>query len=126
LAGPLKGGPFPILKQGEISMKRLLLAAALLSFGAGALAADGKAVFEAGGCKVCHDAKKDGIGPSLATIAAKYGDKKKDLVTFLEGTGKPVVVPEKFPLMKPSVTKTQALKPEERDALADFILSHKK
>ena len=106
-------------------MKRLSLLAAILTFGTPALAADGKAIFEASGCGACHQAKEAAVGPSVAEIAKKYAKKEKELVVFLEGTGKPIMIPEKFPMMKPNLEKTAALSKEERQALAKFLLGGK-
>jgi cytochrome c len=90
-----------------------------------ALAADGKAVFESNGCTACHAADKEMVGPSLQEIASKYAANRDALVAFLGGSAAPKVDPDEFAIMKPNLTKTQALADADRAALADFILSHK-
>jgi len=104
-------------------MKKWIAAgAAALFLASAALAADGKALFEANGCTACHNPTKDTVGPSLMKIAEKYKGKKEELGKFLEGTAKPIVDPASFAMMKPNLTKIQALSKEERAALTDFLL----
>jgi cytochrome c len=102
--------------------KWITAAAAALFLATAALAADGKALFDANGCIACHNPDKDTVGPSLAKIAEKYKGKKEELVKFLDGTAKPIIDPTGFAMMKPNLTKTQALSKEERAALSDFLL----
>ncbi len=108
-------------------MKRMFLgiATGLLLLPGVALAADGKKVFDDGGCTLCHKPKEETIGPALTKIAATYASKKDDLVRFLSEEGQPIVYPDKFAIMKPNLLKTKALSKEDRSALADYILSQK-
>jgi cytochrome c551/c552 len=107
-------------------MRQTLIVASviLLLLPAAGFAADGKAVFERGGCRLCHKAK-EGIGPSLSMIASAYRDKKDALLRFLNGETQPAMLPEKFLIMKPALLKTKALSKEEQGALADYLLSQK-
>jgi cytochrome c len=102
--------------------KWIAAAAAALFLAPAALAADGKALFEANGCTACHTPDKDTVGPSLMKIAQEYKGKKEELGKFLQGTAKPIVDPAGFAMMKPNLTKTQALSKEELASLADFLL----
>ncbi len=106
-------------------MKRALVLVMFAAvFGGSALAADGRAVFEAARCAGCHKPDTDKVGPSLKTMAGAYGAGKDDLVAFLAGAAEPRMNWGKFSIMKPNLQRTMALSDEERGALADFILSH--
>ncbi len=106
-------------------MKRALVLAVLgVVFGTSAVAADGKAVFEAARCAGCHKPDAEGVGPSLTAMAAAYGEEKARLVAFLAGAEEPRMDSGKFSIMKPNLRRTMALSDDERGALADFILSH--
>jgi cytochrome c len=110
-----------------IAISAAMLVPALL-FGASAQAEDGAAIFQAKGCVACHDATQDrtaqGLGPSLQQVAAAYKGDQAGLVAFLKGEGEPKVAPDKYPIMKSQLAITQALTDAERDALAQFLLSH--
>ena len=106
--------------------KALIIAAAgLWLLPAAALAADGKAAFDKGGCGLCHKANQDGVGPALGKIAGAYAGKKDALLRFLNAEADPIVLPDKFPVMKPALLKTKAMSKEEQAALADYLLSQK-
>lgn len=102
----------------------LMVVSIFLICSSAALAADGKALFESNGCGACHAPATKLVGPALSKIAAAYAGKKPALVDFLDGSGRPVVDPGQFSLMKPNLEATKALTGEERSALADYILSH--
>lgn len=106
-------------------MKTILVVLTLALACSPALAEDGKAVFENNGCTACHSADRERVGPPLTKIASTYGGSKDELLAFLSGKADPRVEPQKFAIMKPNLTKTQALSDSEKGALADFILSHK-
>jgi cytochrome c len=59
---------------GDNVMKTLkvVLAAGLLTLGTAAMAADGQALAQKGGCLACHSVDKKVIGPAYKDVAAKY------------------------------------------------------
>ena len=101
------------------------IAAGLLLLPAAGLAADGKAVFDKGGCGLCHKANQEGVGPSLGKIASAYAGKKDALLRFLNAEADPIMLADKFAVMKPSLLKTKALPKDEQGALAEYLLSQK-
>ncbi|OQX06855.1 MAG: hypothetical protein BWK76_25630 [Desulfobulbaceae bacterium A2] len=84
----------------------------------------GKALFLAMKCTECHDADKQINGPPLKTIAAVYGEKER-LLNFMRSDVPYIVEPARSRTMEPRRRKLKALKPEEQDALATFLMSHK-
>jgi cytochrome c len=62
---------------------------------------------------------------STLEIARSYKEKEKQLTIYLNGQAESIVNPRKASMMKRYVQKTKALTPDERSALADFILSHR-
>ncbi len=86
---------------------------------------NGQSLFQTKGCTACHQAAVDTVGPALKKIAAAYAGKKEELIKFFNGEGKPKVDPAKFAIMQPQIATLKSLSPEEKEALADFILSHK-
>ncbi|WP_457625913.1 c-type cytochrome [Persephonella sp.] len=107
-------------------MKKIMTAAVLglAITTAGAMAADGGALFKSKGCAACHQASVDTVGPSLKKIAQAYKGKEGDLIKFLKGEAKPIVDPAKFGIMKPQLNTTKAMSDDELKAMAEFILSH--
>ncbi|SNZ02448.1 cytochrome c [Persephonella hydrogeniphila] len=107
-------------------MKKIMTAAVLglAITAAGAMAADGGALFKSKGCAACHQASVDTVGPSLKKIAQAYKGKEGDLVKFLKGEAKPIVDPAKFGIMKPQLNTTKAMSDDELKAMAEFMLSH--
>jgi len=86
---------------------------------------DGEAVFKSLGCMSCH--KKEGtsrINPTLAEISQAYQGKAAQLIQYLKGESEAIVRPAKSNLMKSKIAKTKNLADAERQAVADFILSH--
>ncbi|MDW7710766.1 MAG: c-type cytochrome [Deferrisomatales bacterium] len=106
-------------------MKRILapLAGTLLALTPAAFAADGKAIFEAQRCGVCHKEDAAAMGPSLQQIAEVYAGKKDAMVSLLEGKGDPLMDTGKYErsMTKP-IEKLQPLSAEERDALAGYLV----
>ncbi len=91
-------------------------------------ATDGEKIFQSKGCVACHDATQDrvsiGLGPALKQIAASYKGHQDALVEFLKGEGKPKVYPAKYPIMQAQLAMIKGLSPEDRQALAKFLLTH--
>jgi cytochrome c len=66
------------LKETAMKVRLFIAITASICISATAFAADdGEALFNKSGCTSCHSLAKQGVGPSLKDIAAKYaGDKK--------------------------------------------------
>ena len=112
-------------------MTRLFLAAAaLFALPSAALAEDGAALFSGRACTACHHAEKDqsamGLGPSVKMIKEAYSAEGKGgaeaVAKFLNGEGKPIVKPELYPVMQGQVALTKAMTPEQRKALAEYLM----
>jgi len=86
---------------------------------------DGKAVFIANGCTVCHTNSANSIGPKISVIAKAYHGKKEQLVKFLKREAKPIVAPEEFAMMNAFLLNTKKLDDKGRLAIAKYILSSK-
>jgi len=86
---------------------------------------EGKAIFLANGCMVCHDLEDNKIGPSVKDIAKAYVGKKAQLILFLKRESKPIVEPEDYAVMSANLFATKRMKDKDLSDLADFILSIK-
>lgn len=86
---------------------------------------DGRKLFSAKGCTVCHKEKLDTVGPSLAKISSKYNGDKGSLIQFFKGKHPAVVDPARYTMMKPQISITKNMSEQELNALADYILSIK-
>ena len=87
-------------------------------------AGENAALYESLRCGTCHKPDTKAAAVSLAEIAGTYqtGDK---LVKFMKGEAKPIVESDKWGLMRGQMSKLSALGDEEKEALADYILSFK-
>jgi len=85
----------------------------------------GKDLYVKKGCNLCHHPEKEVVGPSFKHVAETYKGNKEDLLKFLNGEAQPIVNPKEFSFMKSVLIQLKRMKPEEREALADFILSSK-
>jgi len=111
-------------------MKRFLPLLALAVLPTSALAEDGAALFTAKACMACHHADKDqsamGLGPSIKMIKEAYAAEGKGgaegIAKFLNGEGTAIVKPELFPVMQGQIALTKTMTPEQRKALADFLM----
>ncbi len=84
----------------------------------------GKKLFAGkGSCIACHEIHAVHIGPSLVRIAGVYREKKGDIVKFLRGTEKALVVPAQYGIMKTNFVITQKMSKRELQALEAFIMS---
>ncbi len=99
------------------------LSATLFLVNAYAESANGKNIFEAKGCVVCHKKDMDTIGPSLKTIATAYTGKEKSLLTYLQGSGTAIVDPARAAVMNPQLVKTKILPEEDLRDLAMHIIT---
>lgn len=111
-------------------MKRILPALVLAVLPSSALAEDGAALFTAKACTACHHADKDqsamGLGPSIKMIKEAYAAEGKGgaegIAKFLNGEGAAIVKPELYPVMQGQVMMTKTFTPEQRKAIADFMM----
>lgn len=76
-----------------------------------------------GSCAACHEINAPHIGPSVARIARVYKEKKGDIVEFLQGSAKALVVPAQYGIMQTNFVVTQSMSKRELQALAAFITS---
>ncbi len=108
-------------------MKMLILGLSLMItiFSSSILAdsANGKVIFEAKGCVLCHKKDMDTVGPSLRSIAISYSGKESTLVTYLKGQGSSIVDPARAPVMTPQLVKIRTLFEEEFRDLAEYIVA---
>lgn len=84
----------------------------------------GAEIYESLKCGACHKPDVKAAGSSLAEIAKAYQSKDK-LVAFMKGESKPVMGSEKWGMMKGQLPKLTALGEEQKEALADYVLSFK-
>jgi cytochrome c551/c552 len=98
--------------------------AAALAGGGGAWAADGAEIFVTLKCGMCHKPDKKAAAISLAEIVQTYSDKAR-LVKFFKGELKPLIESEKWGMMRGQLEKIKALPDQDKEALADYILSFK-
>jgi cytochrome c551/c552 len=110
-------------------MRLIALVVFILSIGTwmvvgNAWAGDGAAVFNSLNCGRCHKPDKKAAAVSLAEIAKTFGDKEK-LVTFFKGESKPLIESEKWGMMKGQLAKITPLPDQDKDDLAEYILSFK-
>ncbi len=106
-------------------MHRILALAlgVLLTLPAAALAADGKALFEANRCGTCHKEEASGVGPSLKKIAEIYEGNQARMVSLLEGKEKPLMDTGKYErTMTKPIEKLQGLSAEELSSLARYLV----
>ncbi|MFZ0929609.1 MAG: c-type cytochrome [Syntrophobacteraceae bacterium] len=101
-----------------------LVLVSVLAAGGVALAADGAEIFATLKCSMCHKPDKKAAAISLAEIVQTYSDKAK-LVKFFKGEIKPLIESEKWGMMRPQLEKIKALPDQDKEALADYILSFK-
>lgn len=101
----------------------LVLAQAFLISNASANTTKGQEIFETKGCTICHKSDVDTIGPSLRTIATHYLGKERDLLSYLQGQGTPIVNPSRAAVMEPQLIKIRSLFEDDMSDLAKYIVS---
>lgn len=74
-------------------------------------------------CTVCHHATNAGVGPNYTDVAKKYKETNGNIVKFLKGEAKPIVLPEQYELMKPNLEVTKKLSGDDLAAIAAYIRS---
>ena len=109
-------------------MRSIILVTFILCMGFGALigtarAGDGAALFDSLKCGMCHKPDKKAAAVSLAEIAKVYGDKEK-LVKFFKGD-KPLIQSDNWGMMKGQFSKITPLSDQEKDQLAEYIITGK-
>lgn len=87
-------------------------------------ASDGAVVYESLKCGSCHKADKKTVAVPLIDIAKAYADRAK-LIQFLRGESKPIIESEKWGMMRGQMKRIAPLQEQEKEALADYILSFK-
>lgn len=110
--------------------RSMLAAAAILLLPGTAFAEDGAALFAGKACTACHHADKDqtsmGLGPSVKMIKEAYSAEGKGgvdgVAKFLNGEGTAIVKPELYPVMQGQLAITKAMTPEQRKALAEYLM----
>ena len=81
--------------------------------------------FSEKGCVACHQVDTKTIGPALTEITKGYNEDGVALAKFFNGEADAIIDPAQAPLMAPQIKITQNLSEDERNALADYIFSHK-
>jgi cytochrome c551/c552 len=88
-------------------------------------AAEGEEVFARLKCGMCHKPDKKAAAVSLKEIDKVYSD-KDILVKFFKGGMKPLIESDNWGMMRAQLEKIKGLPDDEKEALADYILSFKK
>lgn len=85
----------------------------------------GKKLFTSKTCSACHQEQIKVVGPALKDIAAKYKANKANIVDFLQGKTKPIVVtdPGQTAIMQASLNITKPMKVDDLKAISDYIMS---
>jgi len=108
-------------------MKKIILGlsfiATLLATNVSAEINDGKTIFDAKGCGLCHKPHADTIGPSLRAIWTAYLGKEMSLLSYLKGQGEPIVDPARAAVMNPQLVKIRSLTDEDIKKLAEYVVS---
>ncbi len=74
-------------------------------------------------CTVCHHATNAGVGPTYTEVAKIYKEKSGNLVSFLKGNAKAIVLPERFSEMQANLEVTKKLSGDDLNAIANYIRS---
>jgi len=90
-----------------------------------AFSGSGQEVFSSLKCGMCHKANKKAAAVSLADISKTYETKSKLVELFNNKDPKPLIPTEKWGMMLPHFQDIHALGAEDKEALADYILSFK-
>lgn len=83
---------------------------------------DGAELFSSNACVACHQTETKTVGPAIKEIKEVYSGNSEGLIAFLAGEGDPIVDVAQAAVMAPQIETTKAMTPEERAALADFLL----
>ncbi len=83
---------------------------------------NGKALFEANGCAVCHKPDMDAMGPSLRTIANAYAGREVDMLSYLKGDRAPIVDPARASIMEPQLVKLRTMFEEDLHAISTYLI----
>jgi cytochrome c551/c552 len=103
----------------------LMLLAILVLCASNVTADDEMPVFNTLRCGICHKAETGKTFPSLREITTAYKGDSEKLEKYLQGKADPIVNQEKSKTMERYIEKTKSLSEGERQALVEFILSHK-
>ncbi len=108
----------------RILISSVLVLGCLSVFSVYGEAANGEEVFSKMKCGMCHKPDKKAAAISLKEIVQAYSDKDK-LVKFFKGQMKPLIESEKWGMMRGQLEKIKTLPDDEKEALADYILTFK-
>lgn len=108
-------------------MKYIIIVVLLLSGGSLYAFSDGrdngKQLFNAKGCSMCHKKDSNSVGPSLETIALRYSGKENQLIEYLNGNAKAIVEPGRDNVMRPQLMKIRAATPSEKRDIARYMIT---
>lgn len=82
----------------------------------------GRTIFEAKKCNLCHKPDVESIGPSIDKIARQYRGNEAGLVAYLKGEAEAIIYPERAAAMKPQLVKIRAIGDEKISFIARYIL----
>lgn len=74
-------------------------------------------------CTVCHHGTNAGVGPTYTEVAKIYKEKNGNLVNYLNGKAKAIVLPERFAEMQANLEVTKKLSGEDLATIAAYIRS---
>lgn len=101
----------------------MLLTTSLFSTCANAQSTNGKAIFDSKNCGLCHKKDVDTVGPSIKTISKAYASKQKELMSYLQSNGTPIIAPERATVMNPQLAKIKTLSEDDMKDLTKYIVS---
>jgi cytochrome c551/c552 len=114
-----------ILANIRVPLGTLLL---ILFTSIAAFAQDGKALFQAN-CASCHNLWKDGTGPALTGVEARWGDNRADLKLWInkwqDAVAKGIPQAVKISTWSASQMNNFAFKDAELEAILDYIKNEK-
>lgn len=101
----------------------ILLISSVLLTSANAKNTNGEAIFNSKNCGLCHKKNVEAVGPSLKTIAKAYASKQKELMSYLQSNGTPIVAPKRAAVMNPQLAKIKTLSEKDMKDLTTYIIS---
>lgn len=107
-------------------MTRILLCAAALALASSpSPATTGQAVFEDLRCTTCHRADRDGVGPSLESMADAYAGDAAAVEAYFRGDKEARLDRGRAAMMRDPLSKVRELDSEKRSSLAAFLAGEK-
>lgn len=108
----------------RILILSILVLACVSATAGGGWAANGEEVFSRLKCGMCHKPDKKTAAISIKQIDQAYRN-KDNLVKFFKGQMKPLIESEKWGMMRGQLEKIKALPDDQKESLADYVLSFK-